>query len=81
MAAEKKLFLSWQHDGTMVSTAVSQGPEFDSQLGSLCGILYILHRSAWVSSGCSGFHPQSKDMQVRLMGYAKLPIRVPGYVC
>jgi len=30
--------------------------------------------SAWFSSRCSGFLPQSKDVQVRLIGHVKLPI-------
>jgi len=34
--------------------------------------LYILPVSAWVSSGCSGFLPQSKD--VRWIGHAKLTL-------
>ena len=40
--------------------------------------LHILLVSVWVSSGCSGFLPQSKDVRVRLIGYAKkkLPVRV-----
>ena len=57
----------------MVGTAASQGPRFDSRLGSLSvWCLHVLPVSAWVSSGCSGFLPQSKDMQVRWIGYAKL---------
>ena len=62
----------------MVSTAASQlqGPGFDSQLGSLSvWSLYILPVSAWVSSGCSGFLPQSNDVHVRLIGNVKLPLR------
>ena len=34
--------------------------------------------SAWVSSGCSGFLPQSKDVWVRLIGHAKLTLSVRG---
>ena len=48
---------------TVVSTAVSQlqGPGFDSRLGSLSvRSLHILPVSVWVSSGCSGFLPQSE---------------------
>jgi len=65
----------------VVSTAVSrrQGPGFDSQLGSLSVWgLHILPLSAWVSSGGSGFLPQSKDVRVRWIGHAKLPLSVPG---
>ena len=54
-----------RHGGTVVSTAASQrqGPGFDSRLGSLSvWSLHILPVSAWVSSGCSGFLPQSKDL-------------------
>ena len=55
----------------MVNTAASQhqGPRFDSRLGSLCG--HVLPVSAWVSSGCSSFLPQSKDVQVSLIDHAK----------
>ena len=64
----------------MVSTAASQlqGPGFDSRLGSLSvWSLHILLVSAWVSSGCSGFLPQSKDVQVRLIGHAKIAPSCP----
>ena len=49
--------------GTVVSTAASQrqGSAFDSRLGSLSvWSLHILPVSVCVSSGCSGFFPQSK---------------------
>ena len=50
-----------------------QGPGFDSQLGSLSvWSSHIPLVSAWVSSGCSGFLPQSKDVWVRLIGHAKI---------
>jgi len=39
--------------------------------------LHILLVSAWVSSGCSGFLPQSKDVQVRLIGHAKIAPSCP----
>jgi len=43
-----------------------QGPRFNSRLGSLSvWSLHVLPLSAWVSSGCSGFLPQSKDVWVR----------------
>ena len=64
-----------RHGSTVVSTAASQlqGSGFDSRLGSLSvWSLHILLVSAWVSSGCSGFLPQSKDVQVRLIGHAKI---------
>ena len=64
-----------RHGSTVVSTAASQlqGPGFDSRLGSLSvWSLHILLVSAWVSSGCSGFLPQSKDVRVRLFCRAKL---------
>ena len=53
----------------MVSTAASQcqGPGFNVQS------LHIFPVSAWVSPGCSGFLPQSKDVRVRWIGRAKLP--------
>ena len=38
--------------------------------------LHILPMSACVSSGCSGFFPQSKDVRVRWIGHAKLPLSV-----
>ena len=65
----------------MVSTAASQlqGPAFDSQLGSLSvWSLHILLVSVWVSSGCSGFLPQSKDVRVRWIGHYKLTLSVGG---
>jgi len=49
--------------GTVVSTAALQlqGPGFVSRLGSLSvWSLHILPVSAWVSSGFSGFLPQSQ---------------------
>jgi len=61
----------------VVSTAASQrhGPGFDSRIGSLfVWNLHILPVSAWVSSGFSGFLPQSIDVRVRWIGRAKLPI-------
>jgi len=68
--------------GTVVSTAASQrqGCGFDSRLGSLSvWRLHILPRvCAWVSSGCSGFLPQSKDVRVRWIGHAKLPLSGRG---
>ena len=54
----------------MVSTAASQrqGPGFDSQLEPLLvWSLHVLPVSVWVSSGCSGFLPQSEDVRVRLI--------------
>ena len=63
------------HGGAVVSTDASQhqGPGFNSDLGLLSvWSLYILPVSAWVSSGCSGFLPHSKGVQVRLIGHAKL---------
>jgi len=59
----------------VVNTAASQcqGLGFDSWLGSLSmQSLHILPVSAWVSSGCSSFLSQPKDVQVRLIGCAKL---------
>ena len=64
-----------RHGSTVVSIAASQlqGPGFDSRLGSLSvWSLHILLVSAWVSSGSSGFLPQSKDVRVRLIGHAKI---------
>ena len=59
--------------------ALRQGLRFDSQLGSLSAqSLHILPMSAWVSSGCSGFFPHSKDVRVRWIGHAKLPLSVRG---
>ena len=68
---------SKQYGSTVVSAAASQrqGPGFDSRLGSLSEwSLHILPVSAWVSSGCSGFLPQSKDVRVRWIGHAKLTL-------
>ena len=66
----------------MVSTAAAQrqGLGFYSQLGSV-GSLHILPVSAWVSSGCSGFLPKSKDVQVRLIGIVKLTLVSKGESC
>ena len=64
------MLIMGQPGGTVVSTAASQrqGPGFDSRLRSLSvWSLHILPVSAWVSSGCSGFLPQSKDVLVRWM--------------
>ncbi|XP_078079868.1 solute carrier family 15 member 1-like isoform X2 [Mustelus asterias] len=63
--------------GTVVCTAASQsqGHGFNSGLGSLpVWSLHILPVSVWVSSGCSGFLSQSKDVRVRLIGHAKLTL-------
>ncbi len=38
--------------------------------------MHVLLMPAWVVSGYSGFLPQSKDMQVRLLGDSKLPVYV-----
>ena len=38
--------------------------------------LHVLPMLAWVSSGYSGFFPQSTDMHVRLIGGSKLPVGV-----
>ena len=67
--------------GTVVSAAASQrqGPGFNSGLGSLSvRSLHVPPVSAWVSSGCSGFLPQSKDVRVRGIGHDKLPHSVRG---
>ena len=37
-------------------------------------LLHVLPMSAWVSSGCSGFLPQSKDVQVKLIGHVNLTL-------
>ena len=68
--------------GTMVSIAASQrqAPVFNSSLGSLSVFsLHILPVSAWVSSGCSGFLPRSKDVRVRLIGHDKLTLSIRGF--
>ena len=68
-----------RHGSTVVSIAASQcqGPGFDSWLVSLpVWSLHILPVSAWVSSGCSGFLPHSKN--VRVIGHAKLLLSVRG---
>ena len=68
-----------RHGGTVVSIAVSQHQElgFNSGLRSLSvQSLHILSVSAWVSSGCSGFLPQSKDVQGRWIDHGKLTISV-----
>ena len=67
----------------MVSTAVSQrqGSGFNSGLGSLTvWSLHVLPVSVSVSSRCSGFPPQSKDVRVRLVGHAELTLSVKGLV-
>ena len=57
----------------------ARDPSSIPSLGSLSvWSLYILPMSAWVSSGCSGFLPQSKDVRVRLIGHAKLTLSVRG---
>ena len=70
--------------GTVVSTAASQrqGPGFNSWLESLSvWNLHILPVSAWVSSGCSGFFPRSKNVQVRWIDHAKFSLSVPEQEC
>ncbi|XP_060676725.1 uncharacterized protein LOC132805603 isoform X2 [Hemiscyllium ocellatum] len=43
-----------------------RGPMFDPRLERLSvWSLHVFPVSAWVSSGCSDFHPQSKDVQFR----------------
>ena len=52
---------------------------FDSRLGSLSVLsLHVLPASVRVAPGSSGFLPQSKDMRVRRIGHAKLPLSVRG---
>jgi len=54
-------------------------PGFNSGLRSLSvWSLHVLPVSAWVSSGCSGFVPYSKDVQVRLIGHVEMPLKVRG---
>lgn len=43
-------------------------------LVSVPGQVRVLPVSAWVPSRCSGFLPQSKDLQVRLICASKLPV-------
>ncbi len=43
--------------------------------------LHVLLMPTWVFSGYSGFLPQSKHMQVRLIGDSKLPIGVSVSGC
>jgi len=68
-----RMYLSWSvsamkramggHGGTVVSTAASQLPgtqvRFPARSLSVQS-LHVLPVSAWVSSGCSGFLPQSE---------------------
>ncbi len=50
-----------------------EGPGFDAWLRKdlFVGSLHVLSVSLWDLSGCSGFLPQPKDMQVRLTGDSK----------
>jgi len=53
-------------------------PRFSSRLGSLSvWSLHILPVSVWVSSGCSSFLPQPKDVQVKCIGHAKFSFSLP----
>ena len=64
-----------RHGSTVVSAVASQlqRPGFDSRIGSLSvWSLHMILVSVWVSSGCSGFPPQSKDVRVRLIGHTKI---------
>ena len=73
--------IEMRYSGTVVSTAASQreGLRFDSWLGPLFVRSQIFPPvSAWVSSRCSGFLPQSKDVRVRLIGHAKLSLGIRG---
>lgn len=38
--------------------------------------LHVVHVSAWVLSGYTGFSPQSKNMHVRRIGNPKVSVRV-----
>uniref|UniRef100_A0A8C4RPF4 Calpain-5-like n=1 Tax=Erpetoichthys calabaricus TaxID=27687 RepID=A0A8C4RPF4_ERPCA len=49
------------------------GPGFTSRVLPVWS-LHVLPVSAWVSSGHSGFLPQSKDMQIRWIGNSKLAL-------
>ena len=64
----------------MGSTAASQqeGSGFESPIprGLSVWSLHVLPVFAWVFSGYSGFLPQSKDMQLRLIGECKLSLGV-----
>ncbi|MEO1391273.1 MAG: hypothetical protein AAFV85_28435, partial [Cyanobacteria bacterium J06634_6] len=61
-----------QHGGLVVSTVGSQleGSWFVWRFLSM----WSLHVLAWVSSGYSGFLPQSKDMHVRLIDNSKIAL-------
>jgi len=80
VSGKSKVHGVFRHLGsTVVSTAASQlqGTGFNSQLGSLSvWSLHILRVSVWVSFGCSGFLPQSKDVQVRWIRHTQLPLSV-----
>ena len=60
----------------MVSTFAShlQGPGFESRQGHVCAEFACAPRVSGVSSGYSGFLPQSKDMHVSLMGVSKVSV-------
>lgn len=68
LAEESMLLLEWlhciyvtddtvpgQHGGAVISTSQQEGPGFDLDQG----LSVVLPVSEWVSSGYSGFHPQS----------------------
>lgn len=38
--------------------------------------LHVLPEPGWVSSACSAFHPQPKDVRIKSTGYSKLRISV-----
>ena len=60
----------------MVSTVASLLPGSNPSRGLSVWSLHVLPVLAWVSSGCSGFLPESKDMYVWLIGGSKLPVGV-----
>ncbi len=74
----------WFHCNTglyMGGTVVHQGKVWTCRPAGALWSLHVLPLPAWVFSGCSGFHPQSKDMQVRLTGDSKLPVGVSVNGC
>ncbi len=74
----RRIIIVWQHKLTtlFVRLFVSNFSTKNGQTGGMLGGMVWVQ--TWVYSGCSGFLPQSKDMQVRLSRDSKLLVGVNG---
>lgn len=70
------IFVLVRHGGAVFRAVTSQRAGSGFKQGLSLWSLHVLPLFAWVPSGCSSFPPQSKDMQVWLIGSSKLPVGV-----